>query len=803
MGTLPFTPQQTRALVDAFGVPAYREIDLDADSLARTTGTLLNDFTRVYHGTPYGSITVMLDALARESLPGEEVHLIVLTDGEFGGVPGTQGAVAMTSAMQQFNTQIPGDVTVSYVQILPDPSNDSDRNKELRENVDAQGIRDGMLTAFNGSASEGSYEVESGEALWAALQDIISDIAATDREDQGRYIQYSGDTISIDAPFSISRIIAVSTQANGPPLRVDPNSFPQTRPIEINTRMPAPDAFYPGLLFQGVTSQFLFDPMLPAGQHQVTFQGPVSDDVFLLFDTEVSMQNRIVLAETGEEAPRQQNGTYELSEGTDYLVVATLFDPQSNAQIDFDVLASDAEFSGVFEIGGAEFDLDYRRNDNEDRAEATLRPTELGAAEIRGESVIPGFVSPRAEPLQIEVISRSVGLTLISVDRAEDCASCAPNEYQTTVLAGDPDKSVASINVQADAGQNGEMTVGLGPMAGILNLVGPNGQVISDGDVISLPTGISNWTFVVRRAGQLDVSDMNAQEGFGFDLTLTPSGQSVGDPVQASGGVILKVTEVDLVLTGYDQGSPSGGPMKLTGQDLVNGDFGAAFELRNYVVPEPKIDDFSLDLRGPPLTLIGMNGSRFTEPNLDLTPKTGFWCLCWIANYSAIMGPTRTIDVVYRDAAGIQTDRERLVLNIEVAGRTWSLSCLLNFLFLLIFIWLFGALIATLRTVRFPKQSMAVQPSSEDSYGRQEPLRGTNLTFVKALLWPILGVPHERTTVKGLRLRATPDGAQILLDRRTSTVWEVEQRAATIKELCEIDPDLQAVVWSGEGDLNP
>jgi len=74
-------------------------------------------------------------------------------------------------------------------------------------------------------------------------------------------------------------------------------------------------------------------------------------------------------------------------------------------------------------------------------------------------------------------------------------------------------------------------------------------------------------------------------------------------------------------------------------------------------------------------------------------------------------------------------------------------------------------------------------------------LRGTNLTFVKALLWPILGVPHERTTVKGLRLRATPDGAQILLDRRTSTVWEVEQRAATIKELCEIDPDLQAVEW--------
>ena len=191
-------------------------------------------------------------------------------------------------------------------------------------------------------------------------------------------------------------------------------------------------------------------------------------------------------------------------------------------------------------------------------------------------------------------------------------------------------------------------------------------------------------------------------------------------------------------------------------------------------------------------SLVRIEGHDFMQDRLAVRPSTSFVCLCGISVYSLMFGPERRFEVRYADRYGLQTASATGQFRILHDLRRSLSSCALNFALLVVLLWLLGAQIATLRTNRFPRLGYCreIDGATERLY----PLRGRNMTFLKALLWPVMGVPHERALVGPFDLRASAEGVALLISRETPMEWRMGE-GKTIAELNKRNPEMTSLDW--------
>ncbi|MGB9366349.1 MAG: hypothetical protein WCE79_10080, partial [Xanthobacteraceae bacterium] len=262
------------------------------EPLRRTIGSIRNWPIDVTTPTPYEPVEMMLDKLARETNSGEDAHLVIISDGSFyDDVPGMMASRERLRANYAvWQQRMKGPLTVHFLLIKNGAT--EDRRNELQRQVDRQGVIAGLIGTFVPLSR--SYSVDGFEDLTNTMIEIMARISATDRDRASAIVRRIGDTVELNVPFSISRIITAGI-AEDPnraarPTGIEGGVKPAGR-IDAEVAMARPDtlARWPRARLVGDVSQFLFDEALPRGRHIIRFDGAVGANVEVLFRSDISL----------------------------------------------------------------------------------------------------------------------------------------------------------------------------------------------------------------------------------------------------------------------------------------------------------------------------------------------------------------------------------------------------------------------------------------------------------------------------------------------------------------------------------
>jgi hypothetical protein len=427
----------------------------------------------------------------------------------------------------------------------------------------------------------------------------------------------------------------------------------------------------------------------------------------------------------------------------------------------------------------------------------------LGPQSVTAEVAVPGFVSPAPASLEFTVVNRELGLALVSTTPAEDCGPCGAGQYQTTLRRGETEAEVVRFSVEIDAGQPAAVTLESIELPDFVQLRDARGVVLTEGTRIEVPAGVTTLDFQLVRAGAIGGGIAADARVAPVSFTIAPAEPASGPGLPITGDVVLNIPDPELTVTAYDKGSPEDGALKLTEDDLRGGTTGMTFTLDKHLKAALEKGDFRADVSGYPLSLISA-GDLSVDPatgTITAKPETRFCCLCWVGVFNVVFSPERQLMLSFRDDDNAQRAVGVGTIRPVVSSAAMGWSCLFNLFVLLVVLWLLWSILAIFRTQRFPQNAFAIERRPNQSQKRPIPLRGRNWTFPRVLLSPITGPPHERAEVGGMTLQATPEGANILLQRNANENWIIDVRGMSIREIRELTPDHEMQPWPFGTDI--
>lgn len=758
-------------------------------------------------GTPYGPIEVMLDRIVQEVESGDqdEVILIVVSDGEYTPDDDFRGGRLVNQLRQNYEAYrdriSAAGATLQAEFLFIDQTGGSNLVNVVRE----QGVRDTLLEAFNGSQRNaqgqlpGSHYVASGPDLWSALQDIIASVAGTDRKAQSAFISANGSEITLTSPLSISRIVMVSTAEQGQkvPTRTSDNfsvNPSDRRRIETEARGSDP-AFPLTRPRKGIVEHLYFQNALPADTYALQFDAPVTDDVFLLFETR-SIIDLQIFDDDGNEVLPGQDGVRTLFKDSTYRFNSRILDGDGTPQVvDLDNLPPSLTMTLTLSAPTGPDAQSMTVDRAADQGSFEWTPGTLGEL-IAFSRASAGILSPQSPRLELRVLDPVTTLEVTPIRPTNDCNDCDEGQISSPVENTDDDVPVGEFDVTADGDRDGAIQFD-DPGEGF-EIRDQDGNVITPGQ--DVPFGQDETrTFTLWRKGPVDPGVL-AQGSVDIDIAVTPSGGWLGNPISNPGEVLLTPPDMSLKLVDVTQGltpSQTDG-LRVPGGELQLGQFAAQFSLIDIVVqPDPEtIEDIaqatsnrwidnlvSFDLSLPDPRQTGFNA-------LDVRPRTNFLCLCWLWGNNELLGTERrSVSVNYQVVTnGVVLQQADAVVPMEfpISRARGSWSCFWNLVALFLAYVTIRWLIAMITTYRFPKKSRVeiVEPNERVRY---VPLGKGNKVWLKGWLAWARGNPDEVRIVEGLRLRATSNGAILDIAKNTPN-WELDSAGAPFSELKELHP---------------
>jgi hypothetical protein len=304
-------------------------------------------------GTPYQQIGFLLSALEEAQQPGEEAYFIILTDGAFnqgdsaGNPLPPPPAAEMRRLFEDYKGRAKGPLRAEFVLIGAD-------DPEVASEVERQGIRAALLETFNGSAADGRHDIMNSADLVETIKDIVARVAATDRQGQSRFTQLHGNSIAIDSPLSVKRIVAVSTGRSGSPLpQAETPAFPVAERIDLKSLMQRADGrgAWAEDRLAGLATHLLLHPALPPGRYEVPFDRP-PEGVFLLFQTDAGL--RLGLRDRDGRPIEAKNGIHQVPRGAQATVVLEVVDRAGDqiATVPLSRLGERAAFKAALDLAG-------------------------------------------------------------------------------------------------------------------------------------------------------------------------------------------------------------------------------------------------------------------------------------------------------------------------------------------------------------------------------------------------------------------------------------------------------------------
>lgn len=800
---------------------AIRKYDItNADQHTNAVKTLAADFIPAVDRTPYGPLEVMLDEIARSAEPGEDVILIVVTDGLYhqssvddstpfdGGVYIPQ----MQRSFAEYRKRIlDRGVNLSAEFLFIDGTGTS------APKVAEQGVQNTLLATFNENAATGSWHVTNEAALWSALTEIVARVSGTDREAQHPFVTYSGSSITVESPLSISRMVIVATgdsAANLPGL-TSPNisGTDWTDRRSIDAQMEQGDEDFDFVQKKGEVTQLWFHNAIPAGRHKLDFDGPVDDGVFLLFETSALTDLRL-FDDQGQEVRADAQGNLTVFIGRTYEFRSRILDGLGVPEpVDFDLLPPAlAMFLTLSSQAGKDVSsMTIERNADEGRWQWT--PSTAG--EVLAQSrATAGLLSPQSVPLNIVVMDAVVEITVspLTADPASPpCPTCATDEVVSPIVPGNNTaQRVATFEVTAKANQRGQIDLGGSTLPEGYELRLPNGDPLATDQLIDMGPA-ETVVLEIWRIGE--VSPERLARGLDdIAIEVQPAGGWTGPPASRAATVRLNAPNMSMPLVETTQPIAAGPDegLLVPGHELTRGQFVAQFELQDILLPpDPEqIDDLVT------VTTDGLAGwllsfeTSFADPvatgfnSLDVRPHTRFFCLCMLGLGNAVTGDEfHHVTVRYAQSVNgtvIQSAQTPLLLQIPIARVQMGLSCLLNLLALVLLAMFMGWIVALFRSNRFPKGAV-IEIQEGNSVPRFKRLDTKNSYWWKGLFCIFTRrLPHEWREVEGLRIAAAPRRRGGIVDiTRAPPPWRVERLGESFEELKENNPKKMtyALMW--------
>lgn len=276
-------PPDDRAFAVRVSNPSRVEaLPVDTVKARQESLALLEDWQAKGLKTPVGALTKLLREVARETRPGEEASLILLTDGEFDPDPPPAVMDELQTLRDGFRGRI---LRVFFVSINPANAPRSGKYKGVtfREIIQRQGIARKLTELFGRpGAFDDTIEVQSSSALYRQLTDIVGELLGADptvRND--REMAVAGNSIRLTLPFPVDGLGIVLPDA---PRGAAPNlvavetadkaKFDKGRADSLTVAMARPDNSDWPQLASTIARYFPTNP-LPAGDVRLIFDRPI------------------------------------------------------------------------------------------------------------------------------------------------------------------------------------------------------------------------------------------------------------------------------------------------------------------------------------------------------------------------------------------------------------------------------------------------------------------------------------------------------------------------------------------------
>ena len=363
---------------------------------------------------PYGQLGDLLDRIVRLQRPGESAYLVLLTDGVFvGDVPSPQDLIVLYRAILE---QLKGPLRVDFLLIGADQMvRDTGFQGTVSQVVEAQGVRNALLTTFNGSPDDGRHDVVNAGELADAIKDIIVRTASADRASLEHLLKRHSDSIEIVAPLSVSKIVTVSTGTDRARLaRARADGLGLHDSLAFSPTMGNNDtaAGWANVVLSGEVRQILLDPAWQAGSARVlAFDGDPRDTLVLL-ETRASLRLFFANRE-GAEIAADASGTVTLASGAPVRLYAEVLDLAGDrlAPVAMTRLGSGASLRLFDQTATASRDLPTEIDGARDTAFATFPTDSQRTGKVDGRLTVDGLQAAAA-PLRYRVVPGKAGLSL-------------------------------------------------------------------------------------------------------------------------------------------------------------------------------------------------------------------------------------------------------------------------------------------------------------------------------------------------------------------------------------------------------
>lgn len=751
------------------------------EALQRTVENIRRSWARAHGGTPYAPIELMLQAIVQRLKPEEIGTLVILTDGQIDRPPPFAEMQRAFARLKQELDAKRASIDVEFMLIAVGPDRDV-----VRRAVNDQRVRAALLEQFNGNRQErdgrlvGEHEVTDIRDLFDNMKKIVARISGTDVARIGAYVSYSNNTVTIDTPLSVTRMVSVVKAVNAEPRNGEARGFRPSQTFRVGSGMDAQDRALPNQVFRSSTEQMSFRPALEPGRHAISFDTPVADNVFLVFETNARVEMTVV-DDKGVEARRDQSDAYVLARNRDYRLVEVLVDEtaQGRRVVPLSSLTGQTIFTATIdEPGGGRRILPMTIAPAENRAVAAYRPDKLGVFVARGRAQLEGFVSPLSKPVQMKVIEGT--LTVQStVLPSQPCSDCPADTIRSTIGHDAGSVDVATIEITPKGDSPGSAILDVSGVPHGLSLLDQSGNVVAGGAGVNLaPDQPMRFRLVRAARPPPDVVDKTVPLTIRLRGEQTMTGEHT---IQRS--VSIMVPKVRLTYAGHRGGTDDGDRLIVSGTDLSGAKSSLDFKVENALDPVTP-ENFKLTSSA---WLFGVDW-KVAGDRLTAVPAARYWCMCFLW----IDRGDHDINVAYSGADGIQNATATATLDVQPTLREIIFGCLALLLLVLGLVWAIGAIFNALAARRFPGDSF-MEIDEGQQVSRKVSLRGRNWTFLRALLWPIFGRPDERRVVEGLDLTA---GNRLLLLRVGRDSEDLNVRGEWLSERFSVNEKLERLLFN-------
>ena len=693
-----------------------------------TRGDVLRQMQRNWQGkgqhTPFEPLERMLEHLAEVTAAGEDADLLVFADGAFEDPPADARAVFEAIKSRFSGTRL----QVYFVWL---PGNAMDR-----------GLRDALLSVFNGAPTAGARDISQPSEVFSGLAEVVEAMAGADSVESESLVSREGESLTYTLPFAVRRVIAVTTgDAEREPARWRRASFELTQdpPTTLEPRMGRKDEGDATQLRARVVRLESAAP-LPAGSEiRLEFDRPLAPEDRILFDADLDIAVE-VRGRDGVAVPRDASGRLRVAQGEPLTVHARFMD-------------RDAAGWKPLNLAGTGLVPELTLGDGVREQAMTVDPASgvgrapAGPYDAPGQRTlsvtgrIRGLKYLRADDLVIDVVPLAQVSPKLTTERLLPCAGCAPDEARLPLIPGPAGAEALALVASVSAVE------GPADFALTLDAPLPPGLTLSaaDGTPALDAEGRGRLRLAPGESARLVLTygDDWAPEGpesLGFTLNAL-------DPLQR-GATRLELrllpvaAPLELALdghTGADQSQPFSVPVTELGEG--QGAYVAARGLRAPL----SVEHLTLEPGDAgPLAL------RLQDGRILLSPESGSWLPCLAESGE------RPFVLRYHNPRTLQSAELRA--SLEVAPVPWWRRCWREALALLLLLAVLAKLYCLSRSERFPPRSRALRMDEDASVSAGAQRERLRLSAARAFL--LCG--PERRRVYGFTLLPRYNGAVIL-----------------------------------------